>query len=348
MRNYAISSDLALTKAASVYAFMISGKSADTRMKMDLWDWIPGVGVISILRYYEKTGHNELLRYLTDWAIRNGDKSRLHRTVNSTAPYTILPALYNLNPKESYKEDVRAAACWLLHEAPRTREGALEHTVTENALFPEQVWADTVYMAVYFMAEAAKMLNSKEIAQEALLQLELHLRLLQDDTTGVLFHGWNCGERSHMSAARWTRANAWVALGLPCILQSIIHLVDIPPGLHDRYVRLMNGLIGYQNAGGLWHTVLDRPVFYEETSGSAGIAAGIIRAIECGLLDKKFLEAADRTASAIVDKIDEEGRVAGVSGGTPVKDSVEDYNRIPFKDTLYGQGLALMLLAEYI
>ncbi|MCS7464704.1 glycoside hydrolase family 88 protein [Paenibacillus doosanensis] len=347
MQAQAISSEFARAKAASVYAFMISGSSADNRMNIDLWDWIPGVGVLAIWRYFEKTGSRDALRYLTGWTARNLGKSCVHRTVNSTAPFALLPALHSVAPDDSYTESVRATAQWLMDQAPRTREGAFEHTVTEPAAFPEQVWADTVYMAVLFLAQAAGMLGSAAYAQEALRQLELHLRLLQDDATGVLFHGWNCGERHHMSGARWTRANAWVALGFPCIIQSVAGLADIPAGLSERYVRLMTALLDYQNERGLWHTVLDRPDFYEETSGSAGIAAGIIRAIECGLLDGKHREAADRTAMAIIGRIDEAGRVIGVSGGTPVKESLEDYNLIPFKDTLYGQGLALMLLSEY-
>ncbi|WP_282942406.1 glycoside hydrolase family 88 protein [Paenibacillus sp. RC67] len=348
MQTYAISSELARAKAASVYAFMISGKSTDTRMNVNLWDWIPGVGVISILRYYEKSDRKELYDYLSDWAVRNREKAFSQRTVNSTAPFTLLPTLHNMNPSDDYQEDVLATAEWLLHKAPRTREGALEHTVTENAVFPEQVWADTVYMAVLFLAQAAKMLHSKSYAEEALKQLDLHLRLLQDDETGVLFHGWNCGASDHMSAARWTRANAWVALGFPSIMQCIADLVDVSSDLRERYVRLMTGLLHFQNENGMWHTVMDRSDFYEETSGSAGIAAGIIQAIECGLLDEKYREAANRTTAALIGKIDEEGRVSGVSGGTPVKETIEDYNLIPFKDTLYGQGLALMLLAEYV
>ncbi|WP_231506391.1 glycoside hydrolase family 88/105 protein [Paenibacillus sp. UNC451MF] len=348
MQTYAISPEVAKHKAADVYAFMISGKSSDTRMNINLWDWIPGVGVISILRYFEKSGREELYHYLVDWVVRNHGKSLVHRTINSTAPFTILPALYGFQQNDSYLKDVLLTAEWLMQEAPRTREGALEHTVTENAVFPEQVWADTVYMSVLFLAQAANMLNSKEYAEEALRQLEVHLRLLQDGETGVLYHGWNCGEGNHMSAARWTRANAWIALGFPCIMQSLSKLIEVPIELRELYVRLMTSLISFQNENGLWHTVMDRPDFYEETSGSAGIAVGIIRAIECGLLDEKHREAAHRTAFALISKIDKEGRVTGVSGGTPVKETVEDYNLIPFKDTLYGQGLALMLLAEYL
>lgn len=289
----------------------------------------------------------ELFDYLTNWVTRNRGKANV-RTVNSTAPFTILPSLHSVRPSKAYVEDVREAAEWLIKEAPRTREGALQHTVTEKAEFPEQVWADTVYMAVLFLAQAAKMLESRTYAMEALRQLDLHLHLLQDGKTGVLFHGWDCGEHSYMSAARWTRANAWVALGFPCIMQSLAGLADISVDLRQRYVRLMGALVSYQNEEGLWHTVMDRSDFYEETSGSAGIAAGIHQAIRCGLLGEEYREAADRTAEALIGKIDNEGRVAGVSGGTPVKETIEDYNLIPFKHTLYGQGLTLSLLAEYL
>jgi unsaturated rhamnogalacturonyl hydrolase len=105
-----------------------------------------------------------------------------------------------------------------------------------------------------------------------------------------------------------------------------------------------------QNASGLWPTVLDRPGYYEETSGSTGIAYGLYKATRMGLLpdSKQAMACADRATAAVISKIGVNGAVDGVSGGTPVLDSVEAYNEVPIFPTLYGQGLTLLLLTEAI
>jgi len=46
--------------------------------------------------------------------------------------------------------------------------------------------------------------------------------------------------------------------------------------------------------------------------------------------------------------IDANGTVTSVSGGTPIMNTIEEYNRLSRYPTLYGQGLTLMLLAEYL
>lgn len=318
-------------------------------MDIDHWDWVPGVGVIALLEYYETTRDERVLAYLLAWVKRNEAKAKGQAVINAIAPFAIFPALYRLTGDVRLKEEAVRIAEWLLHEAPRTREEAFEHTVTENVAFSEQVWADTIFMAVLFLARTASLLGSKAYAEEALKQVLIHLRLLQDPQTGVLFHGWNCASGDHMSGARWTRANAWVAAGVPLIVAEIAGLVDIPQELNDRYGRLMSGLVGCQQPDGLWSTVLDRPDFYREVSGSAGIAYGLLKAIELKLVprEEEYAVRAEHAYRAIVPYITTEGAVTGVSGGTPVMPTIEAYQKdVPRYPTLYGQGLVLMLLAK--
>lgn len=336
------------TKARLVYEYMLKPHANKWAMGLDQWDWVPGVGVIAILSYYERSGHSEIIDQLTAWAEKNRDKSERVKVINSMAPFAIYPQLFRLTSDSYYLETAVKVGDWMLKEAPRTREGAFEHTVTENVGFPEQVWADTVFMAVLFLARMAKLTGRVEYGREASRQLELHLRLLQDPDTHVLFHGWDCLAADHMSAARWTRANAWVAVGVPIILSELEGICPINEEMVRRYILLMEGLVRYQRDDGLWPTVMDRPDFYPETSGSAGIACGIVRGVRQHLLAPAMLEPAERTLKSVLQKIGADGEVSGVSGGTPVLESVEAYNAIPCHPTLYGQGLVLMLLSEFL
>ncbi|MBT2293636.1 glycoside hydrolase family 88 protein [Paenibacillus albidus] len=331
--------------AEQVYHRMIDKTVNDWGMNMESWDWVPGVGVISILTYGRLLGNQEAIEYLQQWTERNKHLSEQVKVINSMAPYAIFPDLYRLSGERWYLDTAVTIGDWMLTEAPRTREGAFEHTVTENAKFSEQVWADTLFMAVLFLARLAKLTGDSKYAKEAESQLLVHLRLLQDPLTGVLFHGWNCADGNHMSSARWTRANAWVILACPWIAEEISSLVPVAGEVVERYRQLAAGLRHYQGKDGMWSTVMDQPGFYAETSGSAGIAAGWLAGIRIGWLDDTYKEAVEQTLQGVMKRIEPEGTVQGVSGGTPVMPNIPAYEEIPCYPTLYGQGLALILLS---
>ncbi|WP_199621388.1 glycoside hydrolase family 88/105 protein [Paenibacillus alkalitolerans] len=332
--------------ADRLVSYMLQDHTGDWGMDINQWDWTPGVGLISMQRYFEVRQMN--IDDLIEWVNRNKIKSQSVRVINSMAPYAIFPALYVKTGDCWYLETGRQICEWIIHEAPRTREGAFEHTVTEEAKFPEQVWADTIYMAGLLLARMGRLTQNKSYGQESLRQLLIHLRLLQDERTGVLFHGWDCGSGHHMSAARWTRANAWIVLATPLIVEELRDLLPIPSEIMERYIRMLEGLLSFQAEDGLWPTVMDRPDFYHEVSGSAGIAAGFKRSAKLGWVGNGFSNAADRTLQALFGQIGSKGEVLNVSSGTPVMPTIEDYNRIPIRPTLYGQGLALMLICEYL
>ncbi|MFX3635644.1 MAG: glycoside hydrolase family 105 protein [Candidatus Pristimantibacillus sp.] len=332
--------------ADQVYRYMLLDHSGNWGMDLHHWDWVPGVGVISILSYYENTQRKDILDNLVKWARQNIQKSEQSKVINSMAPFAIFPALYEHTQDPLFLERAEQIGQWMLTEAPRTREGAFEHTVTENVSFPEQVWADTIFMAVLFLARLARLNGNMSYASEAINQLGLHLKLLEDKETGVLFHGWNSIAQDHMSAARWTRANAWIAVGTPMIVQELEGLATVSMPILDRYKAMMHGLIRFQQTNGLWATVMDRPDFYSEISGSAGIACGILKAVRHGLLDISCQSSALQALEGIITRVLPSGEVTGVSGGTPVMPSIEAYNDIPCHPTLYGQGLVLMLLSE--
>lgn len=329
-----------------LYAYMTSSPKGSWGMGFDHWDWVPGVGLIAMMDYGVTMKRKDVISYVKDWVERNKQLAGTMKVINSTAPFAVFPELYRQTGNEWFVEQSRQIAQWMLEEAPRTREGAFEHTVTEKVGFPEQVWADTLFMAVLFLARHAGLTGDRKAAEEALRQTTLHLRLLQDRETGLLFHGWDCQSGHHMSAVRWARANAWIAVAVPEIVMEIRGLTAIPEQLTERYVRLAGGLRGCQSGDGLWHTVLDRPDFYKEASGSAGIACGFMKAVRAGMLDSSYLAAAWQTVQGLLPLISAEGEVTSVSGGTPVMPSAEAYNGIPLFPTLYGQGLTMMLLTE--
>lgn len=88
------------------------------------------------------------------------------------------------------------------------------------------------------------------------------------------------------------------------------------------------------------------PSSYEEVSGSAAIAAGILKGIKLGILDSSYQVCADRAIAAICDHVAEDGTVLQVSAGTSMGYDAEHYKKIAIMPMAYGQSLVLLALHE--
>ena len=319
--------------------------SAFWGLNIDSWDWNSGVGMTAISSYYDLCQHPEVLRYLIDWIERNKHRACRFQHVNVMAPFNIFPDMYRRTGEQIYRSMAEEYGDWILKNLIRTSTGAIQH----GGDLEEQIWADTVFMVVIFLARLAQLTGEMTYAEEAAQQLLLHLQYLQDPETGVLFHGYDCKNRNHKSGARWTRGNAWITIGTPMILAELNEMGVVSPEIRERYQRLVDGLLKYQADNGLWHTIMDRPTFYQESSGSAGIACGILMSIRQGALpSSSYLSPVEQAIDGLLQKITSKGMVTDVSGGTPIMEEIEGYDKLSRYPTLYGQGLTLMLLSEYI
>ena len=108
----------------------------------------------------------------------------------------------------------------------------------------------------------------------------------------------------------------------------------------------VKALSSLQAPDGLWHTVLTDEDSYEETSGSAAIAAGILHGIRSGVLDESYRETAQKAICGILDNIAEDGTVLSVSSGTPMGMDADFYKNIRIAPMAYGQSLTIFALVE--
>ena len=109
------------------------------------------------------------------------------------------------------------------------------------------------------------------------------------------------------------------------------------------------GLVDYQNAEGLWHTVVDRPDFYLESSGSAGIVYGLRCGVRDGWLSPDFTAHVRAGWQGLWQRVAANGTLADVSAPTGPMASEEAYNDIPHTAMqLYGQGMGLLALSPPI
>lgn len=314
-------------------------------MKMDLtWDWPCGVAYFGIGEAYEKTGNEKyltLLKERVDELIDLGLPGVW--TVNACAMGHCLITLYQATGEQKYWELVQSKVTYLEKDALRFGDHVLQHTVSAKNDFPEQAWADTLFMAALFLLRAGVISRDEVLIEDALNQWYWHINYLQDEKTGFFYHGYDHIRKNHMSGIYWGRANAWAAYTMSkvggilpeCYLYP--KYMDVAGSLNEQ----LSALKTVQTQNGLWRTVLDDEESYEEISASAGIAAAMVE--RGNPLHTRYINKAIR---GILDNISEEGRVLNVSGGTAVMKDKEGYRGISRRWIQgWGQGLALAFLA---
>ena len=316
-------------------------------MNMDMaWDWPCGVAYFGICEAARATGKQEyidLMKARVDEYIELG----LPRwTVNTCSMGHAMLTLHELTGDERYKKIAESKIDYLRHTALRFGDDVLQHTVSAKNDFPEQCWADTLFMAAFFMLRAGVAWQDKALVDDALNQYYWHINYLQDKKTGLWYHGYNNIEKSHMSGFCWGRANAWAAYTMSQVGRVLPECY-----LYPKYMDVAGSLAEQlaalkllQTENGLWRTILDDPESYEEVSASAGIAAAMV--LKGNPLHIKYV---NKAVKGILDNVTPEGRVMNVSGGTAVMKDRDGYRNIPRTWTQgWGQGLALAFLAAVL
>jgi unsaturated rhamnogalacturonyl hydrolase len=254
-----------------------------------------------------------------------------------------LLTLYAASGDARYKGVIDEKLEFLRNRALRFGDRVLQHTVSANNDFPEQCWADTLFMAAYFMLRAGVEFGDGGLVEDALHQFEWHIRYLHDRETGLWFHGYDNIRRDHMSGFHWARANAWAAYTM-----SRVRSVLPEPYLHPAYMDIECSLRDQLSAArrlqmddGLWHTLLDDPESYGEASASAGLAAAML-----GNGNPLHTRNVQRALDGLTACVAPDGMVTRVSGGTAVMRDREGYRRVPTEwGQGWGQGLALAFFA---
>jgi unsaturated rhamnogalacturonyl hydrolase len=314
-------------------------------LEMDFrWDWPGGVAFYGIGKAWRATGKIEYMERLASWVDGYIEIGLPPYMVNAMAMGHCLLDLHDATGERRYLDLVDSKIAYLKNDALRFGEGVLQHTVSARNDFPGQAWADTLFMAALFMLRAGLKLGDHGLVRDALAQYHWHEELLQDPTTDLYYHAWDDRSASHLSGQYWARANAWSALTMAEALRLITYqypeFMEIDGSLRDQLAALAR----LQTENGLWHTILDDPDSYEETSAAAGIGAAMV-------LYGFPLHAARALASyrGVLSNIDPNGTVRNVSAGTAVMASREDYRRVPSKRAQgWGQGLTLAFLSAIL
>lgn len=312
-----------------------------------VWNWPQGVGLFGTYMNYRITGNQKALRIVTEWFEARMREGAPSKNINTMAPLLTMACLYEDTGDSRYLPYLERWADWAMNDLTRTDEGGFQH-VTYGPANTQQMWDDTLMMAVLPLAKIGMLLGREDYVQEARYQLMVHIKYLMDRKTGLWFHGWSFERRDNYAGALWCRGNCWITIAFPIIIE----VLDLSPD--DALYRLLvqtlraqiEALTKMQDESGLWHTLLDDPDSYLETSGSAGFAFGILKAVHKGYVDASYEDVANRAINGVLSQMGDHGQLANVSVGTALADNLDYYRNVDITDMPYGQSLSVLALTE--
>ena len=318
------------------------------------WDWPQGVGLygLYLLQNYRKS--DEYMDFFVNWYERNLEIGLPSRNINTSCPYLTLVSILDKMPnREKYEKLCMDQAEFLMNELPKTKDGGFQHVTSAIGdrngvmLNDGQIWADTLFMAVLFLQKMGIKYDNKAWRDEATHQFLVHIKYLYSKTTGLFYHGFSFERNDNFGGIYWCRGNSWFTLGVTLFLEGADYLDGgVRQFIVDTFADHAEALKKYQGVSGLFHTVIDDETSYEEVSGTAAMAAGLLRGIKLGILSEDYKECADKAIAAICDNVDTDGTVLNVSAGTAMGMDAQHYKNIQIRPMAYGQSLTLVALCE--
>ena len=369
--------EVAKDKIQSYIEYLLDNSTAEKPMwnmemvlsgKANKWNYIDGCMITAILSLYEITGKEKYFTFaknFVDYFINEDG------TINtySVEEYNLdnvnagrnLFYIYEKTGDEKYYKAIKLIRSQLTG-MPRTKEGNFWH----KKIYPNQVWLDGLYMAQPFYMLYETKFNKLAYCQDIISQFENVEKHMKDPVTGLYYHGYDesremywADKETGCSQNFWGRAIGWFVVSLVETADAI----DETLYYEYRYLlsllrNLVDSLLNYQDESGMFWQVIDKPGVpgnYLETSATALIAYGILKAVRLGYLPQKYQSYAVKAVNGIMDKyleIDKDGNlnlggiclVAGLGGNPPRDGSLEYYFSEPVVRN-ESKGVAPFLLA---
>jgi len=258
------------------------------------------------------------------------------------APGRELVELYQQTGDEPLLNAARRLAT--LHASfPSNTAGARLHRPDLSG-FRRQIWVDCMDNEAPFLVRLGAVTGEAWYIDRGVDEIAAYARLLQDDETGLFQHGYEepCGRNGQV----WARGNGWALMGL-------VETLRLTPPDHARraeltarFDRVCAGLARQQHASGLWHTIVDGPDTYLESTLATMIATAVPDAAAAGLIDPdRYREMAARARRAVLTLIDADGALRLVTEATPIAERAM-YATRRFGVYPWGQGPLLLMLSD--
>ncbi len=312
------------------------------------WNYIDGCMISAVLSLYDYTGDRKYLDFADAFVgdfVQEDGSIRTYRTdeynLDNINPAKNLFRLYDLTGKEKYRKALDLVRSQL-DTMPRTGAGNFWH----KEVYPNQVWLDGLYMAQPFYMEYETRYRGMKGCLDCFRQFRNVEKLMRDDVTGLYYHGYDESRQMYwadpetgLSPNFWLRSIGWFTLGITDTAAAMDESMYYERSFLIRMLGdLAESLLPFQDPSGMFYQIVNRaddPRNYLETSGTALIAAGMLRGVRLGFLPERYREIAKTAFYGITEKYlsrNEDGspRLGGIClvaglGGPDHRDGSLDY-----------------------
>ena len=287
---------------------------------------LPGV---ALLRVYKETGDAHLLSA----ARRHADYLSGFRRTTSGAYMRYENSAIELPPELPINHP----------DAPAARR--LADQVTDGG---PCIFVDSMHVDAPFFAKLYETTGEDCYRRLSLRMMSSQVELLYDAEKQLLNHFWIEKTKSPNGVA-WGRGNCWGLLGL---VETLEHLPEGDPdteNLREALRTIVARMAQLQSPDGGWHTILDDPDSYIETSIPAFMVPVLARSITHSWIEPDlYYPVIESAMSFVLDHIREDGLLEGVSYETFPSTRVEHYRQMPRGAVVpWGQGPLLAALKAY-
>ena len=305
------------------------------------WEYSNSIVLYGMIKIYEYTHNPEYLNYVkkyVDVFVSSNGSINFDTNANNLDhlhPGLLLLFLYEETGIEKYKiaaDKVRAE----FNLQPRTASGGYWH----KQRYPNQMWADGIYMAEPFLMQYGAMFDDLAYASnEATKQTTLLASHAYDESLHLIYHGWDESKSASWvnsegrSPCVWSRGMGWYCMAL-------VDMLDYLPETHEKYTEMLTliqnlaiGIKENQDATtGLWYQVVDKGSLssnWIETSGSMMFIYMLKKAMDKGYIDDSYATVVEKGWTGMQSKItlDSYKRpvINGFVGGMGIKDNYATY-----------------------
>ncbi|MDP8224681.1 MAG: glycoside hydrolase family 88 protein [Candidatus Lernaella stagnicola] len=283
------------------------------------WSWDSGVVMLGMWDLYELTGETTYRQYVKDWLDYHIAAGYTIAYNDHVPPARLAVRLFEQTGGAEYRAAVDATKAYVFEQADRLPDGALVHMGWTT---PQQIWVDSLFMATPFLEEAGALDNDADCFAEAELQFRVFAEHLQDPDAGMYRHRYDANDESvtPVEADFWGRGNAWVIAASGTAARLLPEDLAGRAAVVQRFVTQAEAMAALQDENGRWHTIMNRPDTYLETSVGPLFAYGVYQAATVETIDEDLLVAADNALLGALDQVvaDEHGNalLLGTSYGT--------------------------------
>lgn len=269
---------------------------------------------------------------------------RYRKAIEDSLPNTanhVDANVYGILPLELYRHTGEER---FLEQGMELANGQWSDPLPNGMTVQTRFWIDDIWMIGALQVQAYRVSGNRVYLDRAALEIKAYLEKLQQPN-GLFHHGED-------SPFFWGRGNGWVAAGLAELLSELPEDHPDYTAIMEGYRKMMYALLDYQSESGLWRQLIDHEESWIETSSSAMFGYAFRMGVMNGFLPGSDFKPAYRKAwLALVDYIDDEGRISEVCVGTGKGDNTQYYlDRPREKGDFHGQApvlwLAWALLAD--